>query len=98
MRAFKRIGALGLAAILYNQLLASVAPTPAFARVEPLTRITRQIHKPNMLILLDTSGSLTGVPGGTFDYTDEVGVDCDNGLNCRGGTTTGTCVTSAKVC
>jgi hypothetical protein len=87
-----------MAAVLYHQLLSSVAPAPAMARVEPLTRITKQIHKPNMLILLDTSGSLTGVPGGSFDYTDEVGVDCDDGDKCRGGISTGTCVTSNKAC
>jgi hypothetical protein len=87
-----------MAALLYHQLLSSVAPLPAEARVEPLTRITRQIHKPNMLILLDTSGSLTGVPGGTFDYSKEVGVDCDDGINCRGGLSQGTCATSGKGC
>src|SRR5688572_20576475 len=62
MRTAKRVGAIGMAAVLYHQLLSSVVPAPVQARVEPLTRITRQIHKPNMLIVLDTSGSLTGVP------------------------------------
>jgi hypothetical protein len=87
-----------MAAVLYHQLLSSVAPLPALARVEPLTRITRQIHKPNMLILLDTSGSLTGVPGGSFDTTDEVGVDCDDGDKCRGGVSIGTCDANGKAC
>src|SRR5205814_7775155 len=45
-----------------------------------------------------TSGSLTGVPGGTFDYSKEVGVDCDDGLNCRGGVSSGTCTASGKGC
>src|SRR5436309_1931558 len=98
MRPVKRFGAIAMAALLYHQLLSSVVPAPAAARVEPLTRITRQIHKPNMLVVLDTSGSLTGVPGGTFDYTDEVGVDCDNGVNCRGGVSMGSCNTTGKVC
>ena len=39
----------------------------AIARVSPLSIISRQIHKPNLLVVLDTSGSLTGVPGGSFD-------------------------------
>jgi hypothetical protein len=87
-----------MAAVLYHQLLSSVLPLPAQARVEPLTRITRQIHKPNVLIVLDTSGSLTGVPGGSFDNSDEVGVDCDDGLNCRGGVSLGTCNVGGKTC
>ena len=40
MRSAKRVGAIGMAALLYHQLLSSVAPQPAQARVEPLTRIT----------------------------------------------------------
>jgi hypothetical protein len=87
-----------MAALLYHQLLSSLAPLPAEARVEPLTRIMRQIHKPNMLVVLDTSGSLTGVPGGSFDNADEVGVDCDNGNMCRGGISLGTCAIGGKVC
>jgi PilY1 beta-propeller domain len=87
-----------MAALLYHQLLSSLAPLPAQAHVEPLTRITRQIHKPNMLVVMDTSGSLTGVPGGTFDYADEVGVDCDNGFMCRGGVSVGTCAIGGKSC
>ncbi|HXU83256.1 MAG TPA: hypothetical protein VN914_17805, partial [Polyangia bacterium] len=87
-----------MAALLYHQLLSGMAPLPAEARVEPLTRITRQIHKPNMLVVLDTSGSLTGVPGGSFDYSDEVGVDCDNGSMCRGGVSLGSCEIGGKAC
>src|SRR3954464_4124696 len=98
MRPVKRIGAIAMAAVVYHQLLSSVSPLPAQARVEPLTRITRQIHKPNMLILLDTSGSLTGVPGGRCEYTDEVGGDCDDGDKCRGGTSVGTCDSNGKTC
>lgn len=90
--------AVGVAAIFLHSLLAGVAPRPTYARVDPLTIIKRQIHKPNMLVVLDTSGSLTGVPGGSFDYSDEVGVDCDDGINCRGGLSQGTCAASGKVC
>ena len=86
-----------------------VDPSPAQARVDPLLIISRQIHKPNMLIVLDTSGSLTGVPGGSFSLTfnrttgqttspTEVGVDCDDGNNCRGGDASGVCAISGKVC
>jgi hypothetical protein len=89
-----------LALTFLCQLLSTtvVAPRPTYARVDPLNVIVRQLHKPNMLILLDTSGSLTGVPGGSFDYTDEVGVDCDEGVNCRGGLSSGTCAAAAKTC
>jgi hypothetical protein len=89
---------IGVATIFLHSLLGGVAPAPTYARVDPLNIIKRQIHKPNMLVLLDTSGSLTGVPGGTFDNTDEVGVDCDDGVDCRGGISQGTCATSHKAC
>ena len=75
-----------------------VGPRIAEARVNPLSLIARQIHKPNVLLVLDTSGSLTGVPGGSFDTTTEVGVDCDNGNNCRGGNALGVCAQSGKGC
>ena len=78
--------------------LGMVAPAPAEARVNPLLIISRQIHKPNMLVVLDTSGSLTGVPGGSFTTSSEVGVDCDDGNNCRGGDASGTCAASGKKC
>lgn len=78
--------------------LTAVVALPADARVNPLTIIQRQIHKANMLIVLDTSGSMAGVPGGTFYYKTEAGVDCDSGLNCRQAGVMGTCVTSGKSC
>jgi hypothetical protein len=94
----RRVVAIVTATVFYGQLLATLAPRSAQARVEPLTRITAQVHKPNMLILLDTSGSLDGVPGGTFATSTEVGVDCDDGDNCRGGDAVGTCRTTGKGC
>jgi len=57
----------------------SVTPQFADARVNPLVVIERQIRKANMLIVLDTSGSMNGVPGGQFQNSAECGVDCDNG-------------------
>jgi len=71
---------------------------PTLARVNPLVVIQRQLHKANMLIVLDTSGSMTGVPGGNFSSGTEAGVDCDNGTNCRNGGTQGTCVGSGRNC
>jgi hypothetical protein len=59
--------------------------------MNPLQIIVRQLHKANMLIVLDTSGSMTGVPGGQFTYPAEVGVDCDNGTDCRNGGVLGIC-------
>jgi hypothetical protein len=87
-----------MAALIFNQLLAVVAPQKPRRASSRSPRITRQIHKPNMLVVLDTSGSLTGVPGGSFDYSDEVGVDCDDGVMCRGGVSVGTCGSSGKGC
>jgi hypothetical protein len=82
----------------YLQLLLG-APAQVSARVEPLAVITRQLHKPNVLVVLDTSGSMVALPGGVFDgavvqgessetagFKIEAGVDCDNGVGCRTGT------------
>jgi hypothetical protein len=99
-----RHSTLATLAFYYVGLVASMAtvgmlaPAPAEARVNPLLIITRQIHKPNMLVVLDTSGSLTGVPGGAFDDSKEVGVDCDDGVNCRGGDAIGSCIATGKSC
>ncbi len=67
-------------------------PAPAEAKVSPLHSITRQVKKGNMLVVLDTSGSMTGVPGEPFDAATELGVDCDLGDDCREVTQTGQCV------
>jgi len=102
---FARIASFTALAYYLGLLLPAAGPwrplsgeSTAEARVNPLSLIARQIHKPNILVVLDTSGSLTGVPGGTFDTSDEVGVDCDDGENCRGGKALGKCVTSGKAC
>src|SRR3954470_14282160 len=79
-------------------LVAAAAGGPVDARVDPLLIISQQIHPPNILVVLDTSGSLTGVPGGTFGNSTEVGVDCDDGVNCRGGVAQGTCYKAVKTC
>ena len=49
-------------------LLTWILASPADALVNPLVVIERQIRKANMLIVLDTSGSMTGVPGGQFQH------------------------------
>ena len=71
---------------------------PVNARVDPLVVIERQIRKANMLIVLDTSGSMTGVPGGQFQNSTEAGVDCDNGVDCRQGGVQGICNTWRRNC
>ena len=71
---------------------------PADARVNPLVVIERQIRKANMLIVLDTSGSMNGVPGGQFQNSSECGVDCDNGVNCRQGGVLGLCNSWRRTC
>jgi hypothetical protein len=81
-----------LAATIFVALgWASLVVTDTQARVNPLVVIERQLHKANMLIVLDTSGSMTGVPGGQFANSTEVGVDCDDGTNCRNGGVLGLC-------
>jgi len=51
-----------------------------------------------MLVVLDTSGSMTGVPGGQFANSTEAGVDCDNGENCRPGGVEGRCQSWGRIC
>lgn len=68
-----------------------VFPERAEARVDPLEVVTAQIKKANGLVVLDTSGSMTGVAGEIFGPSSEVGVDCDNGRNCRFVDKTGQC-------
>ena len=72
-------------------LLTWIFAPSADALVNPLTVIESQVRKANMLIVLDTSGSMTGVPGGQFQDSTECGVDCDNGVNCRQGGVQGVC-------
>jgi len=79
-------------------LAGTVAPQRADARVNPLAVVERQIRKANMLIVLDTSGSMTGVPGGQFQSRTECGVDCDNGVNCRPGGVQGICASGWRDC
>src|SRR5687768_11536358 len=79
--------------------LASWLAGVSHARVTPLNAIARQIHKANMLVVLDTSGSMNGVPGTPFSYSSEVGVDCDNGVDCRGWSeTAGSCASTGRSC
>jgi hypothetical protein len=41
---------------------------------------------------------MTGVPGGQFANSTEVGVDCDNGTNCRNGGVLGLCKAWGRTC
>jgi hypothetical protein len=77
---------------------AVVYPSGSYARVNPLVIIERQIHKANMLIVLDTSGSMTGVPGGAFSSATEAGVDCKNGVNCKASGIQAACRSSGHIC
>jgi hypothetical protein len=95
----RKAGATFIATIFYFQLLAALGPRPAAARVDPLNHIMAQIQKPNVLIVLDTSGSFTGFPGETFSVaTDEFGNECDDGINCRGGLSPGKCTITNTTC
>jgi hypothetical protein len=90
--------AAGATAALLALPVVLLGTMPAMGRVDPLNFIKRQIHKPNLLIVLDTSGSMTGVPGQPFRSSSEVGVDCDNGHSCRGWQSRGACRITPRVC
>jgi hypothetical protein len=84
---------------LVPPLLALLAARPAaVADVGPLTALDRQMVRPNVLILFDTSGSMRKVPGGEDIDEQEVGEDCDNGENCRSFGGPKTCYFEAKSC
>ncbi len=57
-------------------------PGDAPALVRPLTIIEVQVKKPNLLVLLDTSGSMGFSPGGRDNRWEDVGMDCDGGDHC----------------
>ena len=94
----RRRPALRIACLIAAVGWACLSPPESQARVNPLVIIQRQLHKANMLIVLDTSGSMTGVPGGVFANRTEAGVDCDNGTNCRMGGVLGICTQWGRVC
>ena len=87
-----------VSAAVATALTVTMAPHRGDARVNPLAVVERQIRKANLLVVLDTSGSMTGVPGGQFQSSTECGVDCDNGVNCRPGGVQGICATSGRTC
>src|SRR5437870_116760 len=59
-------------------------PGTTRALVNPVTLIQRQIIKPNMLIVFDTSTSMMNAPGDKDVDSNEVGQDCDEGdVQCR---------------
>ena len=72
------------------------AQSRSLARVSPLSVIERQIQKPNMLVLLDTSTSMMNLPGeGDLDF-QEAGPDCEEGDKyCRTVGTAGRCFLSS---
>jgi hypothetical protein len=61
-----------------------LVPRDTPANVTPVTLIERQVIKPNILILFDTSTSMVGAPGEKDIDSNEVGMDCQDGDdNCR---------------
>lgn len=93
-----RAGALATFGFFLSSLLATLPSARVEARVDPLNLIARQVQRPNILLVLDTSGSMSGVPGGAFSVTSEVGIDCDDGSDCRGGQSVGACTTTGAQC
>jgi hypothetical protein len=84
---------LGAGLLMSALVVLITAPSDsAWGRVSPLASIERQIQKPNMLILLDTSQSMFQTPGGEDQDFNEAGIDCDNGdAYCRVVGTKGRC-------
>jgi hypothetical protein len=75
-----RLGMAGLALAIVSLLVPRNTP----ANVTPVTLIDRQVIKPNLLILFDTSTSMVGAPGEKDIDSNEVGMDCQDGDdNCR---------------
>ena len=72
-RSVRRVAWPAIAVVLL--LLPGAAP----AVVNPVTLIQRQMVKPNMLIVFDTSTSMMNSPGDKDVDSNEVGQDCDNG-------------------
>src|SRR5947208_17041535 len=67
-------------------------PGTTRALVNPVTLIERQVIKPNMLIVFDTSTSMIDAPGELDFNAQEVGQDCDEGdSGCRMVGTPGRC-------
>jgi hypothetical protein len=64
-------------------VVVAAAGRSAEARVSPLNLIDQQIQKANMLILLDTSGSMVEASGEDDLDFHETGPDCDEGSRCR---------------
>jgi hypothetical protein len=70
--------------VLPGALLLWALPGKAPALVNPVTLIQRQVIKPNMLLVLDTSTSMEFAPGDRDLNSAEVGMDCDKGdSQCR---------------
>jgi hypothetical protein len=70
--------------VLPAALLLWALPGQAPATVNPVTLIQRQVIKPNMLLVLDTSTSMEFAPGDRDLNAAEVGMDCDGGdVQCR---------------
>jgi hypothetical protein len=93
-----RLARVLLAGLVAGAQLGYGVPRAVEARVDPLRVIKRQIKNINMLVVLDTSGSMTGVPGGDFTSATEAGIDCDYGVNCRGWGTPGGCPPDPPQC
>jgi hypothetical protein len=68
------------------------------ANVSPVTLIERQVHKPNFLIVLDTSGSMGFAPGSDEDVGSDMGMDCDGDVWCRQDGYRSKCVLRSAAC
>ncbi len=74
--------ALLCAALVLSGSAVMLPPRVAEARLDPMRIITSQIVQPNILLVLDTSGSMSERPETSDFPADVVGGDCYNGVNC----------------
>src|SRR5262249_53021582 len=77
--------------------LLPLAQHDATAKLDPLRIVTSQIVRPNILVVLDTSGSLSMRPETSNWPSDIVGGDCYNGTNCTTTQLANTC-TNGQTC
>jgi hypothetical protein len=92
--------ALSVGALLAGVLL----PAPeAAAKLDPLRIVTGQIIRPNIMVVLDTSGSMSMPPSDNNWTADVIGGDCYNGEGvCKSGLNpecpSGTACSAANTC
>src|SRR5688572_5817344 len=82
MRRDASATALLCAALVLSGSAVMLPPRVAEARLDPIRIITSQLVRPNILVVLDTSGSMAQRPDTANFPSDIVGGDCYKGQSC----------------